>query len=225
MRVLGLFVAVVAGVGCSRYDPSRENIAAMLREDAGYTRRLITFEIGSPDASLPEFRAFCDKAIEQRTERLIKIQALASSTSISSNFKEFINLQLEKENSLVRGKRRLFEEYIKVKTLRETYDRLNQQVAQSGRGANLEQAEAQLGRLQRMLALVTEIESAAAAAKDANVKWLQTLADFSKIEGDAVPVYSSAGIPIDRLEESLLATAVKTSNNIVEDVKKTQIPK
>ena len=249
MRFVGVLLLVGVGAGCSRRDPSRDNIAAMLREDAGYTRRLITFEIGSPDASLPEFQAFCDKAIEQRTERLIKIQAIASSTSLSKDFSEIVDLQLESENSLVRGKRRLFEEYLRSKTLRENYNLLGKQAAESERvtaglqkagqaeGAEenndkaielltsaLAESESRLGMEYRRIKLAREIRVAVVAAADANVKWSKTLVDFFKIENKAAVVYKSNAIPVDRLEDNLFDAASNTSKSIGEIIAQ-QIPK
>src|SRR6202035_6138 len=82
-------------------------------------------------------------AIEERTERLIKIQALASTTPIGAKLMEVINPELEAENSLVRGKRRIFEEYARAKTLRDTLDQVSKQIAQANRVGNSLQKESQ----------------------------------------------------------------------------------
>ena len=100
-----------------------------MREDAGYSERLMKSEADSPDANLKEFDDFCDRSVELRTERLIKI--LASLPERQEGLKKDITDHLNAENSLVRAKRRFYDLYSALRLLHARFDDVTRKARQS----------------------------------------------------------------------------------------------
>ena len=108
----------------SRPGSTYSTLETMLKEDAAYSERLLNAEADSPDANLKEFDDFCDRSVELRTERLIKIQA--SLTDSQADLKKNIVDHFNAENSLVRAKRRFYDAYFELKSLRARYSDIAQ---------------------------------------------------------------------------------------------------
>jgi hypothetical protein len=104
----------------------------MLKEDAAYTERLLKSEADSPDANLKEFDDFCDRSVELRTERLIKIQASLSSEQ-QKYLTKAITEHFNAENSLVRAKRRFYDLYSELRRLRARHDEVTRKREESSK--------------------------------------------------------------------------------------------
>lgn len=123
-----LFTVILAGCG-SGLGRTYSTLELMLKEDAAYSERLLNAEADSPDANLKEFDDFCDRSVELRTERSIKIQALL--TDSQADLKKTILDHFNAENSLVRAKRRFYDSYFELKGLRAKYSDLKQKSDES----------------------------------------------------------------------------------------------
>jgi hypothetical protein len=118
-----LFILILGACG-SGLGRTYSTLEPLLKEDAAYSERLLNAGADSPDANLKEFDDFCDRSVELRTERSIKIQAVLSDSQ--ADLKKTISDHFNAENSLVRAKRRFYDSYFELKGLRARLSDLTQ---------------------------------------------------------------------------------------------------
>lgn len=211
-------ICLLALVSCGTSKRNASLIAA-LKEDAGYSEKLLTLEADSPDASLTEFDAFCDRSVELRTERLIKIRALELPDRTGKAVAEYFNA----ENSLVRAKRRFYDSYSELRGEHETYASVSRKAQESfaegtkyGRSTDIEGLRTAIDLMRRSqgydvqsIGLIKSVNLSVKAALKSEVAFLEAMQKAVLVEQGFASDLGKIGVrpemPISRLAGDTVA--------------------
>jgi len=236
IRIAGPALLTVMLASCGSHPSSTHSaLEVMLKEDAAYSERLLNAEADSPDANLKEFDDFCDRSVELRTERLIKIQALLADSQ--ADLKKTIIDHFNAENSLVRAKRRFYDSFFELKSLRarkadlkrkadasaameKKYEVTDDDVENSLERleTKLQFAEQTLSYMGEGIRLTSTVNAAAVKALDAGKSYTESLERALVTEkrlGDALGTLGvKIGTPINASAKDVIARASATLQEI-----------